>query len=114
MNKQEIFNTVAQHLLSQNERSMENDRCAYRNSAGLKCAVGCLIPDEKYSEDLEGKTVRSFYDTNLFEDVFDPKNNEIWRMLSHLQDIHDGASTVEWYDYLKEYAEINTLEWNYE
>ena len=28
--------------------------CNYRNCSGLKCAAGCLIRSEDYTEDLEG------------------------------------------------------------
>lgn len=54
---QEIFNKVSTHLLTQGRPAREEDRCRYRTTDGLFCAVGCLIPDELYSSSFEGKTV---------------------------------------------------------
>lgn len=52
---QEVFDKVVTHLRAQAEQSIAEDRlyCAYRGKAGLKCAAGCLIPDELYSETFE-------------------------------------------------------------
>lgn len=64
MNTQEIFNTVATHLLTQNARSMgtapqmEGRGCLYRGENGRMCAVGCLIKDEFYDPILENEPVR--------------------------------------------------------
>ncbi|MGG7519432.1 hypothetical protein ACQ3G6_16250, partial [Allorhizobium undicola] len=58
--RQEIFDVVYRGLQEQGFRRSENNyRCAYRSSEGLKCAVGQLIPDERYSADLEGKAASS-------------------------------------------------------
>ena len=55
--KQETFDTVAKHLLTQNAKAENTDEygslCAYRAADGKRCAAGCLIPDELYSEDME-------------------------------------------------------------
>jgi hypothetical protein len=60
MNRQDIFNTVAEHLFAQGERAMRFEypehegSCVYRGKGsvskidGCKCAVGALIPDEIY------------------------------------------------------------------
>lgn len=52
-NNQTIFNTVANHLLTQNEQSTENGTCRFFASNGNKCAIGCLIPIDRYTPDLE-------------------------------------------------------------
>lgn len=52
--KQETFDTVVAHLRKQGQKSLYNGRCRYRTPDGLKCAVGCLIPDSEYDEGLEG------------------------------------------------------------
>ena len=50
LTQQEIFDKVAVHLLTQNARSKEavtagvESQCLYRDKAGLRCAVGCLMP----------------------------------------------------------------------
>jgi hypothetical protein len=66
MTKQEIFDHVLTHLRKQgkpaiNETDSGEDICAYRTDDGLKCAVGCLIPDDKYNEDLEGRSATVVY-----------------------------------------------------
>src|SRR5258706_1958080 len=63
MTNQELFDKVKNHLLSQNAQSIAYRTpqtyhvvkyCVYKNENGLKCAIGCLIPDEKYSPEFEG------------------------------------------------------------
>lgn len=64
---QEIYNTVRDHLLKQNKKSLGNyivglddnvsNGCVYRSYDGLKCAAGCLIPDSKYKRSMEGLVV---------------------------------------------------------
>lgn len=91
MTLQETFDFVANHLLRQGCRSMlEEDlesgvmiTCAYRGSEGRMCAVGCLIPDDLYTIDMEGSGVSSKgYFSLLFR--FDQVN-----LLSALQNKHD-------------------------
>ncbi len=55
MTPQEIFDRVTEHLLAQGRacKSQEDSSCFYRMGP-LRCAVGCLIPDERYSPELEG------------------------------------------------------------
>ena len=51
MTLREIFETVKAHLLAQGKQAAdENGQCLYRAPGGLKCAVGCLIPDELYTQ----------------------------------------------------------------
>ena len=44
---QEVFDFVAIHLLTQNEKSGDDQVCYYRSPTGLKCAAGCLIADDE-------------------------------------------------------------------
>jgi hypothetical protein len=39
---------------------IEDDYCMYRSN-GNACAVGCFIPDELYSKDMEGKTCGAIF-----------------------------------------------------
>jgi len=66
--RQEIFNKAYLGLKSQGfQRSfgsyfvekIPNVGCLYRGPNGRKCAVGHLIPDEAYSETLEGRRADS-------------------------------------------------------
>lgn len=50
---------IEQHLIQQKRRAgvMGEDgefRCKYRTPTGDMCAAGCLIPDDKYQETMEG------------------------------------------------------------
>lgn len=59
MNNQEAFDKVVAHLKTQKKRSTESlslkagDKCLYRGPNGLKCAIGCLIPDELYDNNMD-------------------------------------------------------------
>jgi hypothetical protein len=64
---QQIFDTVAEHLMRQGMPALRDDIpdqhklkgsgfCAYRNAAGLRCAVGVFVPDELYTPDFEDRT----------------------------------------------------------
>jgi hypothetical protein len=109
MTDQEIFDTVAKHLLTQKAKALsENGTCAYRGENGTKCAVGCLISDEDYFPSIEGKVV-----TGLFRDFGEKpainqlKSNEI--LLIKLQSIHDKWPVSEWPNCLAALARRNVL-----
>lgn len=99
---QVVFDTVARHLLTQKMRSQNDKRtCLYRGPEGLKCAAGCLIPDDKYSSTMEGKAwnilaaseIVPFTNKNLIvklqkiHDCLDPKNwlNELYILAAELK-----------------------------
>jgi hypothetical protein len=89
MDRQEIFNKVWQHFaVEKNPRSLNYGNCAYRGANNSKCAIGIFIPDECYSEMLEGYGVSSF-DLNLLKscglDLVDGT------FLSGIQSCHDNV-----------------------
>lgn len=64
-----------------------------------KCAVGCLVLDDFYSYEMEGKTIEP--DEWVWDAVV--KSNPVWKMtdsslemLKKLQSIHDGSNTEHW------------------
>ncbi len=97
MNNREIFDKVKTHLLTQNTRSvLPSGACAYRGTNGTMCAVGCLLKDEHYSEELESRPVRS-------QSVLVALNNSGivlddlgLSMLYELQRVHDGYGMDMW------------------
>ena len=102
---QETFNTVATHLLKQDERCKPNGSktgCAYRNERGLKCAVGILIPDDEYNPSIEGEYVKDLK-LKCLEGISLP-------LLIELQTIHDGSTTKYWYQDLCTVANQFSLE----
>ena len=105
MNYQETYNTVKAHLLNQGTRavrSADSDRCAYRNSEGLKCAVGCLILDELYDPYIEGFSPYRFNE-ELCE-AMGIKCNADREFLKCLQSIHDTREPGTWLNALEIFA----------
>jgi hypothetical protein len=113
MNNQEAFNLMVDHLRKQQQRSqgLNDTTCMYRGPDGLKCAVGALIPDELYIEDMEGSAItrilidyRDRYPalSTLFKDI-DPL------FLAEMQDIHDFNPIDQWERRFKGCAEDNDL-----
>ncbi len=94
MTKQEMFDTVATHLFSQGKQALYGDgTCAYRGDEGTKCAIGCLIPDDVYTEDMEGRGIAE----NLSEDWDFPVLRRLFNtqhkqeLAFDLQAVHDQA-----------------------
>lgn len=102
---QEVFDQVKTHLLTQMERAVDIYSCRYRTHNGLKCAAGCLIADDEYTMDMEGRTW-----INLVIDSVAPTNYS--GMIIELQLVHDNFNPLEWEAKLKEIAKENKLEWN--
>ncbi len=69
MNKQDVFDRVARHLLTQNRKSwlstgQTGKVCAYHGDEGVRCAAGIFIDDEHYSPEMEGVAVPRFLSGN--------------------------------------------------
>jgi hypothetical protein len=108
----DVFNYVKQHLLNQNEKSVDpwSLSCYYRaqkeDGKVLMCAIGCLIDDNFYSDKLENCSpndldVRKAIENSIFSD---------WEynvsLLSELQNIHDEYEPDQWslkLEYLESY-----------
>lgn len=123
---QEIFNTVATHLLKQNAQCGDQLGCRYFDPAtGRKCAVGCLIPPERYDAQFEGCSIGSILDVlmGLYkgEDMLDDSQHQLLNvlidagvgttsidtleLLDELQQIHDNIKVADWKLELAELAE---------
>lgn len=89
----QIFDTVKTHLLTQRVRALDSDgMCLYRGEGGKRCAVGCLIPDEAYSESLEGYGIGSLEVQAALKgvvDFSDGASSESLGLLQALQLLHD-------------------------
>ena len=121
MNNQEIFDTIAKHLLTQNQKSLDNTgKCVYKSALGLSCAVGCLLKD-KDTTDYEGIGVVDLRNAlmdrnhkNLYQDLLSvniPDTDEAFNLLAYLQIIHDSFQPVKWQYHLKVLAEQQGLLW---
>lgn len=109
-NKQQIFDQVAKHMLTQMKKSTMTDEngakfCMYKGPEGLSCAAGCLIADDEYDPEFENKTWHSLADCRNV-----PRRNS--ELIGLLQRIHDNNEPVEWEGLLRELAKNYKLEWN--
>lgn len=96
MSEQEVFDTVAKHLLTQKEQcfmSGSKKDCAYRSVQPdghiLYCAAGCLIEDEDYNSALEGKAWDDLVYAGIMTDTH-------MRLIQKLQSIHDEDGPSSW------------------
>lgn len=109
--KQEIFDIVAKHLLTQNKPAMRTltgnggqaTSCAYRAN-GLMCAIGCLLSDGEYNTHVEGLSVEELLPALKIAAPF-----EIVFLLGDLQHVHDSHPSVTWGAQLKEVATRHNL-----
>lgn len=109
--EQEVFDQVAEHLLKQNEQSFRGSICAYRGEHGLKCAAGCLIADDEYSEewdDEEWDECGINWSELVNKGLASPAHATL---VSKLQAVHDGYSQDYWKSQLAkvaDYFKLNT------
>jgi len=102
MTAQELFDIVFKHLMSQNARSMMGNgiTCAYRGEGGLKCAIGVLIPDEDYREDMERLAAQNL----LAKGACLRHLAAHHELIDKLQHIHDYGLVEDWDRALREAA----------
>lgn len=107
----DVFNYVKEHLLKQNEKSLDpwSLSCYYRaqkeNGDVLMCAVGCLIDDNYYSDEFENSSpsdirVRAAIEKSIINWGYNVD------LLSELQNIHDEYDPDNWslrLEYLESY-----------
>lgn len=114
MDRQAVFDKVATHLLTQNKTSESSSgQCLYRSTNGdttLMCAIGCLIPDDKYDPFMEGQSIdMDAPDVLAALDYLDITNDIDIEFLGNLQDVHDCGATYEWLSYLEDLGESYNL-----
>ncbi len=91
---QAVFDKIVAHLRQQGTKSLGSDGgCRYRGADGRMCAVGCLIPDDVYTPELEG----SFADIAFFDD-WPP---DTLHVMLGLQRTHDRSPPSLWEDYFE-------------
>jgi len=109
-----MFDKVVTHLLTQNQKALNNNgSCQYLTEGGLSCAVGCLIPEDNYKSDFEGRglydLIFRFSPTEIFgERLYKGQYN----LLEALQEVHDDNETYHWFCLLETLAETTGLNFN--
>lgn len=98
---QEVFSYIKKFINNQGQRSYNDFQCCYltqnKDGASLKCAVGCLIPDNDYCSDFEGGIVSQdsgCYSSSEITDYCKNKGYDI-KLLEACQDAHDRAWSGE-------------------
>ncbi len=116
MNDQDIFDTVSKHLLTQGKKSVMNPTgeagdadCAYRGVGGLKCAIGCLIPDDRYHAGLEGESATSPEVKLALGDVYNNSGPCPGFLIDLLQQCHDRYLPDQWAARLDKIADLLKL-----
>ena len=92
--KSALFPKVEKHLLAMKTRSMvdDNGHCAYRGDGGAMCAVGVLIPDDRYNEKFDAlfMPVSSVLSAiPELDGIPEPVKKAIANWLASIQHIHD-------------------------
>lgn len=110
--EQQVFDQVAAHLLTQNNKSRFGMTCLYRaedlDGNILKCAAGVLIADDEYHEGMEDKSWRCL----VSEDAVPEAHADF---IVALQNVHDDCDIEDWPAFLESIARerglnINVLE----
>jgi len=107
VDQQLVFDTVARHLLSQRRRAIggvENN-CKYKTPEGLRCAVGCLIPADRYSPAIEGAKASRSVVTERIDPKYGPVLCRDEALLTDLQQVHDGYLVSSWPQELRAVAD---------
>ncbi len=91
MDMQETFEKIVNHLLNQKVRAMTTTNtgamCAYRGENDTSCAIGCLISDNQYSREMEGKSIDYVFDD--FPNIANHFKGLPLGFLSTMQALHD-------------------------
>lgn len=91
--RREAFDVVKAHLLAQGEQCIGLDGgCAYRGPNGTKCAIGILIADEHYDNELEGTNVQTPAVSEAISDSGWPLDSISLNLYEVLQDVHDNVN----------------------
>jgi len=108
MDKQQTFDKVVTHLLTQNEKAQDEYDCLYRHPlSGNTCAVGCLISEEMYHESMEYTPLKDLIlDHPELRPIIEPQLD----LLTELQKVHDSFDVSRWPSELVELADKQILE----
>lgn len=99
LNRQEVFNTVKDHLLTQGRKSLAANgvSCMYRGLDGAMCGIGPLIKDKFYDKGLEGNGVGADVVMEaLCSSMGLPDVCEHSVFLDDLQNVHDICDVEHW------------------
>jgi len=90
MDKQAILDRVIAFLHAQGGPGRQHNGCFYRTDDRRRSALGCLIPDEVYSDDLEDRDPADL-PRRVF-DALDAESEDEIAFLIALETAHDEAA----------------------
>ena len=119
---QDVHNHITDHLIKQGKPARSPSTydapalCKYRGPENTSCAVGCLISDDNYTEELEGVGIsHSTRGYRIMEAVrssinWEGDDTELLELLESWQNLHDsfngavliGSEKRTWDVYIKE------------
>lgn len=103
MTNQEAFDRMVTHLRKQGGKSEAHDgMCVYRAPSGRRCAVGVLITDEFYLDELEGQLVRDEQMRLVLNKAIPGVD---LGLLDMMQEVHDKVAVCYWEENWKKVAE---------
>jgi hypothetical protein len=97
MTNQEAFSKVKAGVNAQGGPAYNGYKCVYRAPDGKKCAAGQLIPDDEYTESLEGSSVVELDTENRLPPSLAGINIDLLRKM---QMAHDCASELKYPEFL--------------
>ena len=89
--KQKFFNTSYAGLRDQGFNMSEDFSCMYRSDNGRRCALGFLIPDDKYNQNIEGSGPGEVAHLIVGDDF----DSDVVKFFEDLQVCHDESSSSE-------------------
>ena len=108
--EQELFTTVATHLLQQLQVSINcMGECQYRGPNNMRCAIGCLIADDDYVPDMEGKIIKDLFAIYPDNPSVSAMSDVEPALVYELQRLHDERETYRWRSELERIAERRNL-----
>ena len=101
MSQKAIFAKVSKHLIKQNAQSRNPvGDCVFRNYQGQSCAIGCLIPEDRYESSFEGQLLDEDEDVQgALKHVIgvNPKKRHMKiNLLMDLMNVHDDSYVADW------------------
>lgn len=106
--KQQTFDFVARHLLTQNTPASIRGSCQYRLPDGRTCAAGCLIPQDQYSVHFEGNSIFDNGHLSLAGLAIQNLGHDI-ELVRSLQICHDSYVARDWPVVLRKIAREHSL-----
>lgn len=100
---QQVFDQIVTHLRKQGVPSKAKISCHYRYN-GLMCAAGCLIAEEEYKAEWEGKSWWGLADVNVVPTVHR-------ELICDMQAVHDEMGVDAWESEFKRVATKYNLEY---